>query len=754
MRKLATAAFSFSAGIFLAQYLLPLNRQLPLGLAIAALGLLGLVKRGTARLRILLIAGGLAASLAYNWAYVQAVQLPAEELADSDQAGVTMRLLDYAQETEYGAKATVFLQTEQGRRVRTVYYGGRELLELAPGWTVTDDVHLESAARIQEDLLTQFTSRGVFLLAYGGGEAAVDRGSEASLRWLPVRCARAMQDRIHELFSGDAAGFLVAILTGDPYDISDLAATDLSEAGVYHILAVSGMHCAFLLSVVVLFTGKHRRRLVAAAAIPALLFFMVLTGCRPSTVRSCIMLIFLLTAPLFRRDSDPPTAMAAALLVILLQNPFAAASVSLQLSFAAAAGLIWISPGLYRLLLKPEKRHGRAARFAAASVAATLGVTVSSAPLGAYYFNTFWLVSPLSNLLCLWAASLIFGFGLAAVALSVLFYPLGAVVGVVPRGLIWYLLQTCHLLARIPYHAVYFSNPYLKYWLTYLYVLLGTAYFHKPPARRKYAWAAVLAALSLAVTVQLGKWDGASGALNIVALDVGQGESVALASAGQFALIDCGSKNSWYSPGDIAAERLQSIGCGTLDYLLLTHYDSDHINGVEQLLSRVNVKRILLPDSRDDAGLREKVTETARRWGVTVEYVRKKSVFQLGQATLTVFPPLGEDPTEDNDQGLSFLASAGDFDLLVTGDMSDTTEQTLLETYDLPDIEVLVAGHHGSKHATSAALLEALRPEAAIISVGSNSYGHPTLQTLHRLDGAGVRVYRTDLQGAIHLSVN
>ena len=98
--------------------------------------------------------------------------------------------------------------------------------------------------------------------------------------------------------------------------------------------------------------------------------------------------------------------------------------------------------------------------------------------------------------------------------------------------------------------------------------------------------------------------------------------------------------------------------------------------------------------------------------------------------------------------------TAGDFDLLITGDMSTATERLLLERYDLPDTEVLVAGHHGSKYSTSNALLEALTPETAIISVGSNSYGHPADETLRRLAESGAAICRTDKQGTIHLTVN
>ncbi len=124
----------------------------------------------------------------------------------------------------------------------------------------------------------------------------------------------------------------------------------------------------------------------------------------------------------------------------------------------------------------------------------------------------------------------------------------------------------------------------------------------------------------------------------------------------------------------------------------------------------------------------------------------------LGAAALTVYPPVGEGG--DNEEGLAVLASAGDLDLLVTGDMDRATERKLLAAYDLPDLEILTAGHHGSGYSTSEELLEALRPETACVSVGSNSYGHPSEETLERLARQGCTVFRTDLHGDIHLSLN
>ena len=224
------------------------------------------------------------------------------------------------------------------------------------------------------------------------------------------------------------------------------------------------------------------------------------------------------------------------------------------------------------------------------------------------------------------------------------------------------------------------------------------------------------------------------------------------ASGGQFALVDCGSRNSWYDAGGIAADHLATMGCGTLDYLILTHYDYDHVSGVEKLLSRVRVGTLLLPDVEDDAGMRLRVELAAASHGAEVRYVEAETDFPLGESGLTVYPPAAEGG--DNERCLAILCTRGDYDLLITGDMDMATERQLIATYGLPDIETLVVGHHGSRSSTSEELLEALTPETAVISVGDNSYGHPAEDALRRLVLSDVEIFRTDKQGTVHLSVN
>ena len=721
--------------------------------------------------RLLLISTGFVLAFVWNRFYLHHVAAPAALLSGTERT-VEMSVRDYPVSTAYGVRATVQIEGLPGL---AAWYGGAEYAGLQPGQVLRDTVRLQDAGHIREDDVTAFTSRGIFLLSYGKKDAQVlGEGTAASLRWLPARTGKAVREKIGEILDGDQAAFLSALLTGDRTGLSVQASADLEEAGLTHVLAVSGMHCGFLLALLAFVIGRHRRRLLALAAVPVLLFFAMLTGGRPSVARACVMLFFLLAAPLFNRESDAPTALAAALFLILLHNPYAAGSVSLQLSFASVFGILWLTPILYRFLadwleaflpVRRRAEHGGTtlprtmarslARFLAANVSVSLGALAFTAPLTGYYFGVLPVIAPLSGILCLWAVGAAFVTGLAAVGTAFACPAIGPLAAWIPGLFIRYILASAHALARLPAHALYFANPLLKYWLAFAYLLAAAAFFIKMPARRKAAWTASLLALSLACTVLLYRAQFRH-QLDGVMLDVGQGQCVLLASGGRYALADCGSGNAWHDAGALAARKLRSIGCRRLDALLLTHFDTDHINGTESLLARLPADKLLIPavpeKGGESAGARDAVVSLARRHGVEVRTVTDREILLFGRGTLTVFPPLGA--SGDNDRGLSLLASAGEADFLITGDMGQAAERKLLASYALPDLEALAAGHHGSKFSTSEDLLDALAPETACISVGRNSYGHPAPETLERLAARSCRVYRTDQDGDIHLALD
>lgn len=755
MRVLATIGFSFSAGVFLAALLPWTGWQLYAagGVLLLALAWLFAARKQKYFRRGLLILLPLVVSLAYFAGYDHLVRQPIEDRCGA-ASDFTATVCDWPQATERGARVTVEL--EDYHRARAVLYGEAELLAARPGDTVTGTAQWQSAAHFDSDDVTHFNARGVYALLYGREDVRLSAGDGDALRWLPQRAGKAFREKVAAIWDDPrVSGFLTAELTGDKSAMDDGDYLAMQETGLAHLFAVSGLHCAFLVTLLALLISR-RQRLLCAVTIPLLLFYMVMVGMSPSVVRACIMQIFLLIAPLFRRGSDPLTSLAAALLVILLCNPFAAASVSLQLSFSATLGMVLLSPRLYKLLTgwyKGKCRPLRAALcFVAANLSATLSAVVFTAPLTAWYFRIFVLVAPLSSLLAVPAAGWSFMAAFVTVLLGFVWLPLASLLGWISWALVRYILWIANGMMSWRYHAVYFTNPYLIYWLLFLYAaFIGCA--ATPDGKRKYLLASALSVLTLTAAIWVNRQDYQYGVLTALTLDVGQGESVILTSGGETALVDCGSSNSYKDPGGLAADTLHSMGVRELSAVVVTHYHADHTNGLYEVLRRIPVQTIYLPDIEDEYGVRERLVSLAEEKGAQVTYVTKETADTLGDTILTIYPPV-QSGGDLNELGLTALASAGDFDLLITGDMSGSTEKKLVETYALPDIEVLVVSHHGSRYSSNIRFLKAVTPEAAVISVGDNNYGHPSEETLQRLLAIGADIWRTDQQGTIRITVN
>ena len=184
--------------------------------------------------------------------------------------------------------------------------------------------------------------------------------------------------------------------------------------------------------------------------------------------------------------------------------------------------------------------------------------------------------------------------------------------------------------------------------------------------------------------------------------------------------------------------------------LLLTHLHADHVNGVPRLLELVDVGEIIIPDAvTDEDGMLDEIVSAAESHGTALRRLDSDELFSVGNIELNLFAP--SEKGDLNERCMMMRVSIGTFDMIVTGDAPQAAERELIESHELPDAELLIAGHHGSKYSSSGELLSAAGAETAVISVGYNSYGHPTNETLERLRAYGYNVYRTDLNGNVEI---
>ena len=300
---------------------------------------------------------------------------------------------------------------------------------------------------------------------------------------------------------------------------------------------------------------------------------------------------------------------------------------------------------------------------------------------------------------------------------------------------------------------MYTVDRLIVWWLVFVYFVFGLCWLLRDRRGFRPLAPALASVFTLAV-VLVTAWNAERSESSVTVLDVGQGQCVAAVCGENAVLIDCGGKGTWDNAGDTAAEYLLSRGRRSIDALVLTHLHADHANGVERLLTRISVGTLYLPEDTDDSdGLLGGILACAERQRTEVVYVGGEDLTPAyGGLELTLYAPL--DAGDENERGVIVLAAMGEFEALIMGDVNSAVERRLVESRELPDVELLVVGHHGSKYSTSFELLEAIDADWAAISVGWNSYGHPTYEALRRLGIFDIEVFRTDENGNITVRAN
>lgn len=216
-------------------------------------------------------------------------------------------------------------------------------------------------------------------------------------------------------------------------------------------------------------------------------------------------------------------------------------------------------------------------------------------------------------------------------------------------------------------------------------------------------------------------------------------------------LIDAGKSNY----GNTVVNYLNSQEKGMdLDYLISTHPDADHVGGMQEVFKQLNVKNFYYPaDAPHNTQTWKNVLSLANTEGCKILDSKPGTVISGGGATLKFIHPT-KDYSDNNEDSVVGLLDYNNTEVLLTGDAEAITEQDMVSQNLVPDVDVLKVGHHGSNTSTTQEFLNKAKPEHAVISVGENSYGHPTQNILNRLFGMGSKVWRTDKNGHVIMTSN
>ena len=752
MRKLAIAALSFSAAVFAANTILSIKLCPFLAALLLILGASLLLLRRKWLRGIIICLFSLAVGLGCFSLHYLFTTVPAHKL-EGQTLQLSAAVQTYPKEYENFSSAEIRLNDSPYLRV-LLYDRSGGLDGLEPGTVISGQFKLSSADVRYGRAYDYYNAKDIYLIANTAGTLSVSTERDFRLSYLAARLNRYLSAKADEIFPADTAHFMKSMLLGDRTDLyqDEELYGALKNSGISHIVAVSGLHVAFLVGLIQLFMGVSPKSAVLCLAL--VWCFVLVTGAPPSAIRAGVMQTFLLLAPLLKRENDGLTSLSAALALILLFNPYAAADVGLQLSFAAMAGILLFSQRIRKMLIPkaPKGPLGSLLVYPVNVLSGSAAVMVFSVPLTAFHFGTVSLLAPFTNILIMWAVSLCFGGGFAACALSLLCLPLGSILAWLVSWLARFIFVCARLVDSLRFSSLYPDDRLMLWWLLLVYLLFFLGVRAKASKTFRLGLPTALSVLTLCLALGMTRAYYTSGQGYITVLDVGQGQCITAFSGDSTVMIDCGSIYSMDNAGDTAGAYLSSCGRSGVDLLLLTHLHADHANGVTRLMTLVPVKTIAMPiDPNDDDGLLEEILAAAEKHGTEVRYVSENIDLHIGEIGLTMYEPSRSG--EANERCVMAKLSMGDYDMLVTGDGSKAAEAELTEKNEISDIELLIAGHHGSRYASGGEFLESIGADTAVISVGYNTYGHPTKETLERLAAYGYNIYRTDLNGKIEIRI-
>lgn len=258
--------------------------------------------------------------------------------------------------------------------------------------------------------------------------------------------------------------------------------------------------------------------------------------------------------------------------------------------------------------------------------------------------------------------------------------------------------------------------------------------------------ALILIVLSIAFVFLNGKDVSAAEKDNfwVEFIDVGQGDCALIQCDGHYMIIDGGPSKASSTVYTI----LKNKGIKTIDLMIATHPDEDHIGGLSGALNYSSVGTVLSPVKQHDTKTFESLSKYVSKQGKTFMVPKTGDLYNLGTAKINILGPINSS-ADTNNQSIVVKVTYGVNSFIFTGDAEEEEENSIIRKYKGLNCDVLKVGHHGSNSSTSKAWLDATKPTYAVIPVGQNSYGHPTQNTIDKLTKAGATIYRTDLQGDI-----
>lgn len=565
----------------------------------------------------------------------------------------------------------------------------------------------------------------------------------------------------NELLTRETSRLLNGILLGDKSEIEEDIIEDFKESNLSHLLAVSGAHTGYIILGVTFILSKSRfsKRWVYVVTIFSLILYMFITNFAVSVVRACLMSTLVLISNLFYRKADLWTTISLSLLIILLINPFSINEIGLQLSYLGTIGIILFARNVESILIK-LKINKVFAKLASVSISAQCLIM----PIMALKFNKISITFFISNILAspLLGLNIILGF--ITIFISSFSVKIGAIFACILNFSLKVLIFIADFCSKIPLSSILVKTPYLITIIFLYIVILSFNYIYSKENQNLFPkkFFALIShksfkkalAIIIVLIILFNLFPITSQDLKIHFIDVGQGDSCLIITPNnKKILIDGGEGET-----DILLSYLLDRRINKIDYLMISHFDSDHCNGLIDIIENLKVKNIMISKQAYFCDEYINIANIINSKKINVIFVKQGDSFNISKNVKLdiLYPPQELEYKDLNNNSIVAKLTYNSFSILFTGDV-ESSEANILNSYSTEILRstVLKVAHHGSKTSSSKKFLEAVKPKIALIGVGvNNNFGHPNGEVLQRLNDINCKICRTDKMGEITIYVD
>lgn len=538
---------------------------------------------------------------------------------------------------------------------------------------------------------------------------------------------------IKEKLPSETGDLLLAILLGDKKDLSEQIQINFKNSNLSHMLAVSGAHVSYIIIGLTYITqnsimGKRKARVFC---IFFLIIFMAITNFTPSVTRACIMAILTLVSEILYKKADIYTNISISALIILLYNPYSLLDLGFKLSFGGTIGIV-----IFMRFIKKKQEEPKLLNYIKQMALVSICANIIIIPIIMNNFNTVSLTFLVSNILASPILAIIVIVGFSIIIISIISHSLSNILVFWLNPILNLLIKISSFCSKLPFAKILVVTPYIFNIIFYYTIILYLVNYNN---LKQFIKKKTVILLSIILILSNFIFYILPQDLKIYFIDVGQGDSTLIVTPSKKTiLIDGGGSESFDVGEKVLLPYLLDRRIRKIDYIMISHFDTDHCKGIFTVIENLKVKNIIISKQAEKSENYKKFKEIVANKKINIILVKAGDKIKIDKYIYfkILFPTeklIMQNPLNNN--SIVSQLNYKSFKMLFTGDIEEIAEKEILNLQkDKLKSTILKVAHHGSNTSSTQEFINSVKPELALIGVGkNNTFGHPSECVVEKL---------------------